>query len=236
VDGLSPIQFGVSQIATAGLSNPQPLHQRSHPAMDAAAKALGMSASDLRTAMQNGQSLADIAKSKGVSVDTVTKAMATAIQGANPNVSADQATEIATALVNRTRPAASSGSPDPTQAPAATGTEGTTATGGHHHHHHHAMSTAVNAASSLLGTSASDIVSAMQSGKSLSDIAKSKGVSPTDLVKAVSDALQQANSNLSASDASTLATDLISRTPSSESQPWAAGTSAGGGNTFSIPA
>jgi uncharacterized protein YidB (DUF937 family) len=235
VDGLSAIQLGVSQSSAAGLSNTQSLHQRSHPAMDAAAKALGMSTSDLRTAMQSGKSLADIAKSKGVSVDTLTQAMATAIQGANPNISADQATKIATAMANRTRPAAAPDT-DPTQAAAATATDGTAATSGHHHHHHHAMSTAVNAASSLLGTSATDIVSAMQSGKSLSDLAKAKGVSQTDLVKAVSDALQQANSGLSATDASTLATNLVDRTPSSGNQPWSAGTSTEGGNTFSIPA
>lgn len=42
---------------------------------DAAAKALGMTTDELRTAMHAGKSLADIAKDKKVSVDTLIKAM-----------------------------------------------------------------------------------------------------------------------------------------------------------------
>jgi tape measure domain-containing protein len=69
VDGLSPVQFSAAQISAVGLSSIQSQQKRSHPAMDAAAKLLGMSASDLRSALQSGQSLADIASSKGISQD-----------------------------------------------------------------------------------------------------------------------------------------------------------------------
>ena len=233
MDGLSTVQFDASQIAAAGLSNTQPRH-RGHPAMDAAAKALGMSASDLRTALKSGQSLADIAKSKGVSQDTLTAAMATAIQQANPNISSDQATKMATAIATRTRSAAASGAADPAST-AAAATGGTAATGGHHHHHH-AMATAMTAASSLLGMSASDLTAGLKSGQSLADIAKSKGVSQDDLVKAISGALQQGNSGLSAADATSLATSLVTRTPSSEGQPWSAGVPQGSSSTFSVAA
>ena len=70
--------------------------------MDAAAKALGTTTSDLTTALQSGQSLATIAKSKGVSLDDLVKAMATALQGTDSNLSSEQATSIATQMANRT--------------------------------------------------------------------------------------------------------------------------------------
>ncbi len=47
---------------------------------DAAAKALGMTTDELRTAMHAGKSLADIAKDKKVSVPTLVKAMVAAAQ------------------------------------------------------------------------------------------------------------------------------------------------------------
>jgi hypothetical protein len=49
--------------------------------VDAAAKALGMTPGNLRTALEGGKSLADIAKEKSVSVTSLVKAMVTATQG-----------------------------------------------------------------------------------------------------------------------------------------------------------
>ena len=43
MDGLSPVQFSAAQTSAVGLSSIQSQHKRSHPAMDAAAKLLGMS-------------------------------------------------------------------------------------------------------------------------------------------------------------------------------------------------
>jgi uncharacterized protein YidB (DUF937 family) len=196
--------------------------------MDAAATALGMSASDLRTALQSGQSLASIASSKGVSEDTLVAAMATAIQQANPGISADQASKVATAIATRTPPA---------DLPATQAATGTAAAGGHHHHHgHHAMSTAMDAAAQLLGTTASDLATSLQSGKSLASIASSKGVGQDDLVKAISSALQKADSSLSSDRATQLATALATGTPpSGQGQPWAAGTD-GTASTFNVTA
>ena len=70
--------------------------------MDAAAKALGMSTTDLMSSLQSGQSLASIAKTKGVSQDDLVKTMATALQGADSNLTADQATQLATQMATRT--------------------------------------------------------------------------------------------------------------------------------------
>jgi hypothetical protein len=88
VDGLSAVQLNTPTWA-AQLTSIQSQRPHAHPAMDAAAKALGMTASDLRTALQSGKSLADIASSKGISQDTLVAAMATAIQQSNSSVTAD---------------------------------------------------------------------------------------------------------------------------------------------------
>jgi hypothetical protein len=50
-------------------------------AQDAAAKALAMTTTQLRTALQGGKSLATIAKDQEVSVDSLVKAMVTATEG-----------------------------------------------------------------------------------------------------------------------------------------------------------
>ena len=48
MDGLSPVQFSAAQISAAGLSSIQSQHKRGHPAMDAAAKLLGITRATLR--------------------------------------------------------------------------------------------------------------------------------------------------------------------------------------------
>lgn len=68
--------------------------------MDAAAQALGMSSSDLQTALKGGQSLSSLAQSKGVSADSLTKTISDAIAKANPSMSADRSQQIAQRLVN----------------------------------------------------------------------------------------------------------------------------------------
>jgi len=239
VDGLSSVQLNVASLGASQLTTTQSWRTHSHPAMDAAATTLGMSASDLRTALQSGQSLASIASSKGISETTLTAAMAAAIEQANPGISADQATKVATAIATRTPPAGS--------APAQTGTSssatqattgattGTTAAGGHHHHHHHhAMSTAVDATAQLLGTTTTDLATSLQSGQTLAQIASAQGVSQNDLVTAISNALQQADSNLSSDQATQLATTLATGTPpTGGTQPWATGKT-GTSSTYNI--
>ena len=239
MDGLSSVRLDLTSIGAAQLTSPQSRPARNHPAMDAAAKALGMSASDLRTALQSGQSLASIATSKGVSQGTLTSAMAAAIQQANPGISADQASEVATAIATRTPPAGTPpAGPPPDDATAAGGASAagpTTATSGHHHHHRHqVMATAMDAAAKLLGTTTTDLATALQSGQSLTSIASSKGVSKDDLVKAISSALTQADSNLSADQAAQLATSLATGTrPTGQVQPWATEGS-GTASTFNV--
>jgi uncharacterized protein YidB (DUF937 family) len=230
VDGFSSVDL--NSIAASPI---QSQTQRRHPAMDAAAKLLGMSTTDLRKALQSGQSLASLASSKGITQDALTSAMATAIEQANPNVTADQATKLATQIATRTRPTQPPAQQPATQDPAATDTTGTTATQGHHHHHHHGGAAAMDAASKLLGMSTTDLTSALQSGQSLTSIASSKGVSQSDLVNAMATALQGANSNLTTDQATDIATRMATQTPGTQNQPWASG-SQEAPSTFSITA
>jgi len=104
----------ISAIATSAAQavQAQPAHHGHHQrraAMDAAAQALGMSAADLRTALQGGKSLADLASAKGVSQSDLVSAIATALQKANPNLSVDQAKTIASRFATQKPGAANAG-------------------------------------------------------------------------------------------------------------------------------
>jgi hypothetical protein len=105
MDSLSSIRTDVSSIGGTQFAGSQSAPPANNPVMNGAAKALGMSSSDLISALQSGQSLSSIASSKGLSQDKLVAAMATSIQQANPGVSADQATKVATAMATRTPPA-----------------------------------------------------------------------------------------------------------------------------------
>jgi len=166
-------------------------------AMDAAATALGMSPSDLMQAVRGGQSLADVAKSKGMSQDDLVAAIATAIGKQNTNLSADQATQIATRIA--------------TAAPGQGGSPGTAGVGiGGHHRHGHAGGDGdlLGAVAQVLDEPTDQVASALRSGQSLADLAKSKGVSVDDVVKALAGAFQEQNPNLSADQAAQLATEF----------------------------
>jgi uncharacterized protein YidB (DUF937 family) len=202
--------------------------------MNSAANVLGMSVTDLRTALQGGQSLASIASSKGISKDTLVAALASSIEQASPSMSTDRATKIATDIATRTPPSQGNQAADP-NSPAGAAT-GTTATHGHHgHHRHHAVSAAMDAAAQSLGTTSSDLQTSLSSGQTLASLATSKGVSQNDLIAAMSTALQGADSQLSADQATNLATLLVSGPPNGQTQPWATG-SAGNSSTVSITA
>ena len=64
--------------------------------MSAVSQLLGETADQVAAALQGGQSLVDLAKTKGVNKDDLVKAVATTFQKDNPNLSTDLATQIAT--------------------------------------------------------------------------------------------------------------------------------------------
>jgi len=93
--------------------------------MSAAAQLLGMSMSDLGSALQSGQSLASIASSKGVSQNALVSALSSTIKGSNPNLTTDQASQIATQMANRTSAAQTPSVAGIPQAAASSWTAGT---------------------------------------------------------------------------------------------------------------
>jgi uncharacterized protein YidB (DUF937 family) len=68
--------------------------------MDAAATALGLSSTDMRTALKNGETLTSLAQAKGVSLDSLTSAISAALAKANPNLSADRTAQIAQRIIS----------------------------------------------------------------------------------------------------------------------------------------
>ena len=121
-----------------------------------------------------------------------------------------------------------------TQAQTSAATQATTvaaATRGHHHHRH-GGGNVMSAAAQSLGMSTSDLTSALQSGQSLASIASSKGVSQSSLVSALATALQGSGSNLTADQATQIATQIATRVPGTQSQPWAAGTQQAAANIW----
>jgi hypothetical protein len=68
--------------------------------MGAVAKELGMSDSELSAALKSGQSLADVAQSKGVSAADLKATIAASLQSTSPNLSATQLSAIADRIVS----------------------------------------------------------------------------------------------------------------------------------------
>ena len=211
---ISITSININLASTSGTSSVGGDGQKPRPfraAMDAAASALGLQPKDLFAALQSGQSLADIAKSKGVSQDQLVSAMSTAITKANPSISADQANQIAQRLATQVPGQDGTGQ----SAAATSGTSGT-----HHGHHHHqgGGGDLLSAASNALGQSTSSLLTALQSGQRLASIGSANGVSQDQLVGAIVTALQRDNPNLSTDQATQFATEFATASGQSGSQ------------------
>ena len=148
-------------------------------ASDAVAKVLGLTADELRTELQSGKSLADMAKAKSVDIEKVkaailedftAKEQAEAASGEHTQAEVDaKIAEFKTRLddiVNRVKPAGMPGE-----------------MGGHGNGHGPRAAIASDAVAKVLGLTADELRTELQSGKSLADVAKAKGVD-VDKVKA----------------------------------------------------
>jgi lambda repressor-like predicted transcriptional regulator len=144
-------------------------HHHGGDVIATAAKALGMSTDDVKSALQNGKSLDDLAKDKGVSHDALVAAIKTGMPRGLQ--SSDKADAMAEGIV--TRKGMPAGGPPPGGRPDADGDDvaGTgifganlTATQGK----------TLDQLASLLGTDSSSLLSALKSGTSLADMVQSK--------------------------------------------------------------
>jgi uncharacterized protein YidB (DUF937 family) len=177
------------------------------PPMTNTAQLLGLSTSDLSSALQSGKTLSSLASATGVSSSDLLKSVeaditANAPQGA-PALSSDQLRQVATDVINGTGPS------------------------GSHRHHHHGGRSAMSMSNTadLLGVSTTDLATELQSGTTLSSLASSSGISSSDLLKSVESDLTanapQGAPTLSSDQLKQMATDLIN------------GTGFGGGNLLS---
>ena len=131
------------------------------PQLDAAASALGITADELRTELESGKTIAQVASEKGVDVNTVIDAMVSAAQ-------TDLRTRI-TDFVNNGRPAKGPGGPG------GPGHEGRGFRGGPH----------LDAAATALGITADELRTELQSGKTIAQVASDKGVDVQTVIDAV---------------------------------------------------
>ncbi|MCU1486973.1 MAG: hypothetical protein JWN67_3719 [Actinomycetia bacterium] len=128
-----------------------------------AAKALGMTEADLRTALQGGKTMADVAKDKGVDVQKVIDALVT-------QATTDLKDRI-TDMVNGKVPL--------------DGRDGFEGRGGRFGG---GFEAGLDTVASALGMTEADLRTALQGGKSIADIAKDKGVDVDTLVTKLVDA------------------------------------------------
>jgi uncharacterized protein YidB (DUF937 family) len=154
----------------------------------AAAQALGLSADDLTAALQQGQTITQLAQSKGVSLDSVTTAVSTALGQADPSLSTQAASQIAQRFVQGPSGARPSGPPPQ-------------------------LKDAFDAAAKTLGLSSDELQSQLRDGQSLASIAKGKDVDVSTVAAAMATALQSDDSSLSAGDAATEAQQLMDGPP-----------------------
>ena len=97
-------------VSSVGSAQVEPHHHRHHkpPEMTNTAELLGMSTDDLEQARKSGQSLSDLAASKGVSKDdlvaSITKDLQANEPGGAPQISDAQLTQMATNIADGKRP------------------------------------------------------------------------------------------------------------------------------------
>jgi lambda repressor-like predicted transcriptional regulator len=152
---------GTSGVAALGAS--QPVDRSTM--MANVAKLLGMSVSDLKSKLDSGSSLSDVAKQRGVSQDQLLQTIQSSLKAQDPNAVASSLNVAAQRIAARHGHHGHHGGGSVTT-PAAAGTSSTTT---------------LNSLASALGMNSSDLVSELKAGTPLSDIGQQQGVSSNDL-------------------------------------------------------
>lgn len=161
-------------------------HHRLGAGLEAAADALGLSVEELRTALADGGSIADVAAEQNVDVQTVIDAMVaeatTAIDEkvAAGDLDADRAEEMkanlverVTAMVNGERPAFGRGGP------------------GHHGRRHHFGGLGLEAAAEALGITEDELRDELRDGSSIADVAAERNVDVQTVIDAMVEAANE---------------------------------------------
>ncbi len=163
--------LGVTGIAGAQTNDDRPPAEadapRHGPKLDAAAQALNVSVDDLRSKLEGGQTLAQVAQQQGVDVQTVVNAMVAdatahidqAVQ--DGKLTADQATERKAGLQDRITKLVNEGKPKGEHGPK------------------------LDAAAKALNVSVEDLRSKLKDGKTLADVAKDQNVDVSKVIDAM---------------------------------------------------
>jgi hypothetical protein len=160
-----------AMLGVPGISGAQENTQQEAPAagtaardgaLKAAADALGLSVTDLATALRGGKTIAQVAEEKTVDVNTVIDAMVAA--AVNNGRDEAKAREVITKLVNEGPPA------------------------GHHGRHprlRHAVGTELDAAAQALGMDRSALVQELEDGKTIAQVAEERTVDVNTVIDAM---------------------------------------------------
>ena len=192
-------------------------------AFTAAEHVLGMSAREVRSGLDSGSTLADLASQRGIDQDKLVSAMAAAITAEQPGISASRATEIATRMATTTPPAhptaasgaargpggpRGAGGPPPT--PPGGGkvdeTDETDATGSTDETE---AKTLLEKLAALLGVTTEELLSSLEGGQTLGGLATSRGVDPAAVAATVESTLKNSGSRQIARNASAIADALV---------------------------
>ncbi len=145
------------------------------PKLDAAAEAIGITADELRTELEAGKSIADIAKAKGVSVDVVIDALVADMKAhlAEEVASGEHTQEEADAKLAEFT----------TRVTEMVNTAGLPAPKGGERGGRHGAS--LDTAATAIGITAEELRTELEAGKSIADVATAKGVSVDKVVDAL---------------------------------------------------
>jgi uncharacterized protein YidB (DUF937 family) len=138
--------MNVSSVGSTAAMRPAGAPHGGHEkTLKAVAEKLGMSTGDLRSALKSGSTMADLAKSAGVSQDNLVKTIASTLPTTGPDGAAVDPTAMATNIANGIRPQRA-GKPEPD------------------------LSTGLDALSGALGISSSDLLDRLTSGSGITDL------------------------------------------------------------------
>lgn len=222
----------ISAISAASASAVNMGRPPGRAAFTAAEGALGMSATEVRSALDGGSNLEDLAAERGVDKDVLIASMAAAITAEQPGISTDRATAIATRIATTTPPARASGSghaggpkgaggpggpggprgaggPPPPPPGGVEETDETDATTATDDTDDDTATTLLERLAKMLGMTTEELLASLKGGQTLGGIAASRGVDEADLTKAVEASLRQSGSRSIARNATSIAADLV---------------------------
>ena len=163
---------------------------------DTIAKALGITTTELQTALQSGKSIATIAKEKGVDVNKVIAAYVAEETAEHPELTAAQVTQRVTDRVNGVAPTGGPGGKGGGMGGRMGGPGG-------------GMGAHSDTIAKALGITTAELQTAMQSGKSIATIAKEKGVDVSKVIAAYVAEETAEHPELTAAQVTQMVTDRI---------------------------